>query len=81
MDIKDYIIRLDNDNYGWAFLWNNTISEIHKCSLKTEIISCIMPMLAIRMTECGFDTIKNIEGVSSIEEDTAGYLVDDYMDV
>ncbi len=75
MDIKDYIIRLDNDNYGWAFLWNNTITEIQGCSLKTEIISCMMPMLAVRFSECGLDIIKNIEGVMSIEEDSVGYLI------
>lgn len=73
MEEKIYLVQLDNDKYGWSFLWNHTIREINKISLKIEIVSMIIPILAISIVEVGLDNLKEIEGIKTIEENSMGY--------
>lgn len=75
MEMKDYIIQLNNDDYGWSFLWNVTIQELKKVSTRVEIISCTIPTVVIRTDKNGYFLIHNLDGIKNIKEDESGYLI------
>ena len=72
--IKTYLIQLDIDNYGWSFLWNSTIHEIQKYCNHIEIVTVILPILAVETDEHTIELLNNIEGIKTIEPDNEGFL-------
>lgn len=71
---NSYIVKLNNDKYGWEFLWNTTIRDIKKYSQKVEIIGCSIPMLLIEADKDDIKILENIEGIECIEKDCMGYF-------
>jgi hypothetical protein len=71
---EKYIIQLDNDSYGWSFLWHNTICGVYQNVQKVEIISITIPMLLVETDEAGYEAFKELVGIKNIEEDRKGYL-------
>lgn len=69
MDYKEYLVELDNDKYGWSFLWNNTIKELNGLSTRLQIISCVSPIVLVYTDRAGRILMDRIEGIKTIEED------------
>jgi hypothetical protein len=73
MEEKIYLVRLDDDKYGWSYLWNHTIGEINKIALKIEITAIVLPILAVTTVGNGLDLLQKIDGIKTIEENSIYY--------
>jgi hypothetical protein len=74
MERKVYLVQLDDDKYGWSYLWHHTIKEINKISLKVEIVAMLLPILAVTTAGEGLDLLQAIDGVKTVEENSEGYF-------
>lgn len=67
MGYREYLVQLDNDNYGWSFLWNNTITGLKGLCTRLEIISCVSPIVLVYTDKCGRQIMNYIKGIKTIE--------------